>query len=313
VRRASLGTTDPRQAEIELAKWITLNGDLNHERPAEVPLEAVLVRYWERHARHVPMATSLKANLAFWSEFFPAALVAEVTVARQHQFVDWLKAKRVARTGQPYSSSYIKKIVAAGAAALRDAHGRGELESIPALIEVKEHRPSMRRLEVSEVAALLDAIRADHLYMFVMLALNTLSRPGALLELRREQCSLRDRLIFLNPDGREQTRKFRPVVPITDTLYPLIEAAGPGLLVQWRGKPVRQLSRVWRETVERAGLGPGADRMTLRRTMARELRRRGVQPWDLGGLMGHKAKDHDTTEIYAAYDPKYLLISQEYT
>ena len=109
-----------------------------------------------------------------------------------------------------------------------------------------------------------------------MLALNTLSRPGALLELRREQCSLVDRLIFLNPDGREQTRKFRPVVPITDTLLPLIQAAAPGPLVQWRGRPVRQLDRVWRETIARAELGPGIDRMTLRRTMARELRRRGV-------------------------------------
>src|SRR4051794_5703204 len=88
---------------------------------------------------------------------------------------------------------------------------------------------------------------------------------------------------ILNPHGREQTRKFRPVVPITDTLYPVIEAAGPGLLVPWHGKPVRQIDRMWRETVERAGLGPGVDRMRLRRTMATELRRRAVQPWDLGG------------------------------
>jgi integrase len=142
--------------------------------------------------------------------------------------------------------------------------------------------------------------------MFTMLALNTLSRPGALLELRRAQCSLGDRLIFLNPEGREQTRKFRPVVPITETLYPLIKAAPPGLLVHWRGKPVRQIDRAWRETVARAGLGQGIDRMTLRRTMARELRRRGVQPWDVGGIMGHRSKEHDTTEIYAEYDPNYL-------
>ena len=50
-RRASLCTTDPRQAEIELAKWITLNADFNRERSVTVPLEAVLVRYWERHGR----------------------------------------------------------------------------------------------------------------------------------------------------------------------------------------------------------------------------------------------------------------------
>jgi integrase len=305
-RRASLGTTDLHEAEIELARWITVNGRLHQERPADVPLETVLVRYWERHGRKVAMAASLRANLGYWSTYFPGATVGEVTVSSQHEFVDWLKAKRVARTGEPYSSSYVKKIVAAGAAALRDAHQRGQLTAIPPLVQVKEHRPQLCRLEVGGVATLLDAIQTDHLYMFVMLALNTLSRPGALFELHREQCSLVDRLIFLNPPGREQTRKFRPVVPITETLYPLIKDASPGLLVHWRGKPVRQIDRVWRETIARAGLGAGVDRMTLRRTMARELRRRGVQPWDLGGIMGHKAKDHDTTEIYAAYDPNYL-------
>ena len=72
---------------------------------------------------------------------------------------------------------------------------------------------------------------------------------------------------------------------------------------------MRQIDRVWRETIARAGIGAGVDRMTLRRTMARELRRRGIQPWDLGGIMGHKAQHHDTTEIYAAYDPNYLSLA----
>ncbi len=39
--------------------------------------------------------------------------------------------------------------------------------------------------------------------------------------------------------------------------------------------------------------------------MARELRRRSVQPWDLAGLMGHTSNE-STTEIYAEYDPGYL-------
>ena len=69
---------------------------------------------------------------------------------------------------------------------------------------------------------------------------------------------------------------------------------------------MRQLDRVWRETVTRAGLGEGVDRMTLRRTMARELRRRKVQPWDVAGIMGHTSETYDVTEIYAEYDPEYL-------
>ncbi len=44
--------------------------------------------------------------------------------------------------------------------------------------------------------------------------------------------------------------------------------------------------------------------------MARELRRRGVQPWDLAGLMGHTSRE-TTTEIYAEYDPSYLTKAVE--
>ena len=306
-RRRSLGTTDFREAKLRLAQWVTVHGSMHQERPADVPLATLLVRYWERHGSKAAMAPSIKAHLACWAEFFGEATVAELTADRQERFLDWLRAKRCARnSARPYSSSTLRKIIAAGAAALHQAHKRQEIAAVLPIVKVEERNPRMRRLEVAEVAAFLDAIEADHLYLFVMLALNTLSRPGALLELRREQCSLVDRLIFLNPDGREQTKKFRPVVPITDTLLPLIKAAPPGPLVQWRGRPVRQLDRVWRETVARAELGEGVDRMTLRRTMARELRRRGVPPWDASGIMGHASETYDTTEIYAEYDPNYL-------
>ena len=40
--------------------------------------------------------------------------------------------------------------------------------------------------------------------------------------------------------------------------------------------------------------------------LARELRRRGVPPWDASGIMGHASETYDTTEIYAEYDPNYL-------
>ena len=54
---------------------------------------------------------------------------------------------------------------------------------------------------------------------------NTLARPEAILELKLFQVNLDDRLITLNPPGREQTKKRRPTLPITDTLFPWLENA----------------------------------------------------------------------------------------
>jgi integrase len=163
----------------------------------------------------------------------------------------------------------------------------------------------MTRLEVEEIARLFDAIEQEHLFMFVMLAVNTLSRPGAILELTIDQCDLTRNLIHLNPEGRLQTKKRRPIVPISGTLKPFIEAIPSGHLVQFRGRPIQSIRTAWQKTIRHAGLPTSISPMTLRRTMARELRRRGVQPWDLAGLMGHITKE-STTEIYAEYDPEYL-------
>ncbi len=45
--------------------------------------------------------------------------------------------------------------------------------------------------------------------------------------------------------------------------------------------------------------------------MAIELRKRGVPPWEVQGILGHKSGGYRTTEIYAKYDPDYLSKSAE--
>jgi integrase len=45
----------------------------------------------------------------------------------------------------------------------------------------------------------------------LMILIGTACRPEAALELTGEQLDFEDRLIDLNPRGRAQTKKFRPV------------------------------------------------------------------------------------------------------
>jgi len=45
---------------------------------------------------------------------------------------------------------------------------------------------------------------------------------------------------------------------------------------------------------------------SIRHTMAKELRKRGVPPWELQGMLGHKAGEFRTTEVYAKHDPSYM-------
>ena len=95
-------------------------------------------------------------------------------------------------------------------------------------LSVPEGQPRERVLTVGEMARLWDAAEQSHLRMFLLLLLGTAARPEAVLQLTRFQCDLERRLIDLNPPGRVQNKKRRPVVPMPDFLAPWIEAAGAG-------------------------------------------------------------------------------------
>jgi integrase len=297
-RRSSLGTDDVRAAERALLEWVTFNEVIGrHDRQPQRLLFATLaLRYWQHHGQHVAMSPSIKRILALWTERFGEATVAEMSMARLSAFKRDLEAVG-------HSSSYVAKIFAMGRRVLSWAHQNGDLDVIPAWPKVTETSTPQRRLTVPELARLVAAIEAESLRRFVVLACCTLARPGAILELTREQCDLAERLISLNPPGRTQTKKRRPVTPMSAAAAKLIEAAEAGLLVHRMGQPVteRWINVHLKKTADRAGIEGQVTGMTFRRTMARELRRRGVESWAVAGIMGHS--EARTTEIYAIFDP----------
>jgi integrase len=300
-RRASLGASDFQAAQIALAGWVVQHARLGKQEPQEVPLEQVLVRYWHRIGKDLKSSDTVEIALSYWSSFFAGATVAEVTRERQRGFIAWLRARRV----PPLSDGYIRRILGIGAAALNDAHREGEIGAVP-YIDLPNDAPARDRvLTLAESQAIWDAARLGHERMFLALAYGTLARPEAVLELSRASVDFERRLLAQNPPGRKQTKKYRPVVPVCDFLFPWLEQAPEGPLVAWKGKPIASFKTAWRAIRRRSGLGPDVVAKTIRHTMATELRAAGVPEADIQGMLGHRAYG-GKTEVYAKYRPEYL-------
>ena len=137
-----------------------------------------------------------------------------------------------------------------------------------------------------------------------MISLNTLARPDAVLDLSPSQVDIRRR-IKLNPDGRKQTKKNRPVVPISETLLPWLQGCEGPRYVLYGGKPVESIKKSFAKAVADAGLSDVSP-YCLRHTMGTELRSRGVPEWEAKGFMGHKSETARTTERYARFRPDHL-------
>ena len=91
---------------------------------------------------------------------------------------------------------------------------------------------------------------------YLIIATNTLARPGAVLDLRGAQYDGSHGRIDLNPPGRKQNKKHRPVLAVTPTLKPWLQMVGEPArrYVAYGGKPIKSITTAWDLLVKEAGL-----------------------------------------------------------
>lgn len=145
-----------------------------------------------------------------------------------------------------------------------------------------------------------------NLLRFLQVSVATWARPDAAHDLstdpKRDQWIPAAGVVQLNPRGRRQTKKYRPVVPVPERFARLLDAtSGPFVTV----KSVRKAFEAMLDE-----LGLPRDRETglklIRRSMATIARKRlGEEHWVQGRMMlGHiKAS---TSDLYALPDPANL-------
>lgn len=295
-RRKSTGEREHSQAEIRLAEHVLEHDKPKNAAPESVGLGQILVIYAQEHittlaSRESGFIAVEHLNRHFGdcpiSDLTPDAVEGYVTARREH-----------------VSDSTIRRELTVLSGAISRAHRRGILLSAPFIENIRPNDPPERKLTIDEMARLVNAIDAPHVMDWFMAAATTLARPENVLDLTRNQINFDDRLITLNPKGRRQTIKRRPIVPMCDTFAWWFRDIDRVYLVEWKGQPIRSMKRAIRRLRRVVGLPATFVSKSIRHTMATELRRRGVSVDDLAGVLGHSR--NPITELYGEYSPDYL-------
>lgn len=166
--------------------------------------------------------------------------------------------------------------------------------------------PQDRYLTRDEFRALLSATSLPHVRLFLILALTTGGRSGAILGLTWDRVDFTRGRIKL-ADG-QQGGKGRATVPITDEALAPLRKAWEGRtsdhVIEWAGRPVSSIKRAFREAVARAGL-EGVTPHVLRHTAAVWMIEDGATIAEVAQYLGH-TDTRTTFRVYARHSPDHL-------
>ena len=186
-------------------------------------------------------------------------------------------------------------------------------------IAMKEvNRTPGHRSDVAELAKMFQyAIeptrkkRRIPLHRFLMISVATLARPDAAHDVstasERGQWNSKLRVLNLNPKGRRQTKKYRPLVPVARQVAQWLDET-KGYFVA-----ASSVRSAWDNMATKIGLPrEGESGMKLiRRSMAKLLRDRLPKAaWvEVELFLGHRKFD-SISDIYAPFDPSYCAVAR---
>lgn len=238
-------------------------------------------------------ADAWKAMKHFWAEVSPRLIDDEMAQGY---------AARRAR-----AAATIRYELGMLSVALRWARDKKLIEAAPTVWRPMSPERRERHVTREQFRRFLAAVVAPHARLYMVLAIATCARPTAILQLTWDRVDFERGLIDLNPPGRTQTAKRRPVVPIADyALAPLQEAYAnrqSSHVIERGGKGLASIKKAFSAASERSNVR--ATPYTLRHTGAVWRAEDGVPMSEIAQLMGHD-DDRTTQKHYARFTPSYL-------
>ncbi|MCB2108331.1 MAG: tyrosine-type recombinase/integrase [Rhodobacteraceae bacterium] len=299
-RRRSTQTESKEHAEAALAQHVLENSRPRDADPEYVQIAALLDHWLSERGSKIPSAEANSYGVIVLLEHFGTERVSALTPLRQDKFVDWMRDR-------DYADSTTNRHLTILRAALRHAWKNGRLKGQPYIKSIKENEPKPKHIFTpDQFAEFLDrAKQIEHIFRFCMISANTLARPDAVRALTPFQVKFDERRIELNPPGRRQTKKYRPIVPITDTLLPWLRSWDGSPYVNYNGAAVFDIGKSFARIG--ADMGLTVTPYCIRHTMATQLNREGVSESQIARFLGHKPRDTTkATEFYIHHRPEYL-------
>lgn len=187
------------------------------------------------------------------------------------------------------------------AAVRRYASGAGAVFEMPS-----SPPPRDRYLTKAEFRKLVDAARpTPHLYRFLLVAVATAARAGAVLDMKWDQVDFARRQINL---GTGTGNKRRAIVPMTAGLESELRKAfkerACEYVIEFGGAKVGSVKKSFANAVAKAGLRDVTPHV-LRHTAAVWMAEAGTPMAQIAQYLGH-SKETVTFRIYARYSPDYL-------
>lgn len=338
VKRKALSSITLEEAKEELIEL--LGADIPSSKdPREVWLFDVLNHYKDHYAEpkgYKQMAAARRASelvYAAFQSFMGAPKVSDLTRTNQRRV--W---KHMASEAGLSAKSVMTYMIAVRAAI--------NYASLPQLITIDEQQVEVQLLDSTvpifcnqeeiaehiggqvsqareyiptyeELGKWIDAIEQEDDFRYVMIALNTCARNEAIFDLTvSQQVNFEAGTIDLNPVGRRQTKKRRPVIRMTTNLAAWFK--------HWdEDKPIRQyqdtvekrLNKLGKPVLDKEGNVVRDLRMpemtcyTLRHFIATNMRNtsRPVSREQRSKWLGHTVNEGSkTTDWYEKFDPDYL-------
>lgn len=286
-RRYSLEATDRSTAEAEARAWWTRETD-TARTVGGIVNDYIASREQAEIASTARQKDAWKAMRSFWENVDPERI--DDAMCRKYA-----EGRKVGAATLRYELSMLS-------VALRHANKPRTVWRPPA------PERQVRHLTHAQFERWYAEVKAPHARLYALLGLFTMARPTAILELTWDRVNFERRQIDLNPKGRRQTKKRRPVVALNNEAMEALEEAYKArqseYVIERGAKPIGNIKKAFQAASARAGIK--VTPYTLRHTGAVWAAEAGASMDELAQFMGHD--DSATTSThYARYSPGHLM------
>lgn len=298
-KRLSTGTDNEQEAQRYYYQFIA---GINAPAPPDtVYLQNALNEYYSTQGQLTSNPKKIKYRSKKLLEFFNDIPVLQITRSQCLQYAAMRREEGV-------TNSTIRRELGIMKAAINHVRKEGWIPFAPHIERPPEGKRRERYLTREECRKLIAGCESHHVKTFVVLALTTGARKSAILELTWDRVDLNNRVIDYNVPGEDRRKKGRAMPPINNLcLSVLLEAqqlAQTKYVIEYGGRPCRNMVTGFKKAVKRAGLGKDVTPHVLRHTFATLALQARSPIYEVSGVLGHK-DTRTTIAQYGHHHPDY--------